>query len=544
MNDLFAALSTPQLKLLEVVWEPMRDGNRWPNWNYVESEMYSAGFREPEQILREMPAIGGSAAHEPQYSAVWFDRFNLTADSVVALTLAASIHLVDYRPVATNMIDAIKLLVARVKSNRPSPYEAKDPIMTAKELRAELPGLTDSFIEAFPKLLNREPFSLTGTYNEWAPGDVGWSISLRKSLLRYDKVASPREYVERVEKEMSKFERPGGDSEGGSSSTENSAGSVSGSVVQSGVVNGDINLYAAPVAAPQPVSPPRVPGRGFYVHMLTALIASPSDTRTERDIIEQVVLEVNADHMRAEKRGLLPMRYERDAVTRLGARPQAIVNETADAADIVVALFRTRIGTPTAAHPSGTVEEVMRAVERGVPVHIFFLDYGVNPSDIDPEQYGRLREWREQLQDQGLYDVVASTEELRTKVRHYLGADLRSLGEFNSEVSQREPHQVSWTAAMERDSSSSYTLVVTPSGSIGVDDVRVQPVKNARSGDDMDLPHLYRGASDHAGADRLLPGQPMRIKAMVSGRSTRNFNLELSWKEEGQERQEALTVTY
>lgn len=540
MNDLFAALPTSQRKLLEVVWGPMRDENRWPNWNYVESEMYRAGYWNPERILREMPAIGGSAAHEPQYSAIWFDRHNLMPDSVIALTIAASIHLVDYLSTANRMIVAIKYLVLRLKEYHPSPYQVEDPTVTSEEFAAATSVHSD-FVRIFPDLLKREPFGLAGTYSQMPNGAHRWRISLRKSLLRYDGITSPREYIERVGKEMALLGNSRDDT-----ARKSTVVGASVTASASGTIIGNNNyMVEFPVSAPSPSARPRVPGRGFYAHMLTTLIASPGDTRAEREVVEQVVLEVNATHMRSEGRGLLPLRYERDVVTGLGARPQELINKVADAADVVVALFRARLGTPSGDHQSGTVEEIVRAKQRNVPVHIFFLEYGLGSiSDIDPDQLARLKEWRDQLQTQGLYDVVASIEELQTRLRHHLVVDLQQYGEYKSEVAQREPHRVSWVAEMQRESPSVYTLILTPNGSVAVDDVRVRPAKNALSGNDLDPPVLHKGGREYAGIDRLAPGQPMTVKTIVSEISARNFNLELSWREGGEERQESLSMVY
>ena len=56
---------------------------------------------------------------------------------------------------------------------------------------------------------------------------------------------------------------------------------------------------------------------------------------------------------------LEPVGWETHSVPELGDRPQAIINrQILRESDLLIAVFWTRIGTATGAHPSGTVEEI------------------------------------------------------------------------------------------------------------------------------------------------------------------------------------------
>ncbi|MEE1757444.1 hypothetical protein [Streptomyces sp. SP18CS02] len=158
---------------------------------------------------------------------------------------------------------------------------------------------------------------------------------------------------------------------------------------------------------------------------LSVLIASPGDTAAERDAVEDVIRSFNSDHTLQRKVHLLPLRWELGAVPRLDGRKdaQTLINEQfADAADIVVALFNSRLGQATRRAVSGTAEEVLRARDRGAQVHVFFSEAPV-PRDHDPAQLAALNAFRLELQGHGLTRTYASGDELRTRVRTCLEHD-------------------------------------------------------------------------------------------------------------------------
>ena len=75
----------------------------------------------------------------------------------------------------------------------------------------------------------------------------------------------------------------------------------------------------------------------------------------------------------------------------------AINKQLIDSTDILVAIFWSRIGTPTATAESGTVEEIQRAIAAGKKVMIYFSDLEPLPASASIEQVRRLSSFREQL---------------------------------------------------------------------------------------------------------------------------------------------------
>jgi hypothetical protein len=73
------------------------------------------------------------------------------------------------------------------------------------------------------------------------------------------------------------------------------------------------------------------------------LIASPSDTAAERDVISECIRDWNSVHA---NQGLhcRDVRWEFDSVPTLGERSQALINkQLVDAADVLVGVFKARI---------------------------------------------------------------------------------------------------------------------------------------------------------------------------------------------------------
>jgi hypothetical protein len=157
------------------------------------------------------------------------------------------------------------------------------------------------------------------------------------------------------------------------------------------------------------------------------MIASPSDIPGARDAVERALRSWNSTNTLGRGFVLHPLRWETEAVPMLGHHPQAILNEQLLAkADIVIALFGSRVGSETPNSISGTVEEIEGAVEGGKPVHLYFSE-APHPADVDLTQLQALRDFRSALQKRGLYGSFENEDELLTKVWSAIEMDLRDI---------------------------------------------------------------------------------------------------------------------
>lgn len=156
------------------------------------------------------------------------------------------------------------------------------------------------------------------------------------------------------------------------------------------------------------------------------MIASPSDTTEARDAVEQAIAGWNASN--AHKGVILmPWRWETASVPVVGDHPQSLINaQGVDDSDIVFALFGSRLGSPTPAAVSGTVEEIERAVAQGKPVHLYFSTAPL-PNDVDTEQLEGLRAFKAEISQRSLLGEFSSASELNHQVWQAIEHDLTAL---------------------------------------------------------------------------------------------------------------------
>lgn len=167
----------------------------------------------------------------------------------------------------------------------------------------------------------------------------------------------------------------------------------------------------------------------FHATVLQVAIASPSDTLEARDAVERALHSWNDANSSAKNVMLLPWRWETSSVPMLGKHPQVFINEQGvDKADIVIALFGSRLGTPTSESISGTVEEIERSVERGKHVHLYFSE-APHPHDVDVDQLNALRSFREEIGKRGLLATFSNPSQLEHKVWQAIELDVSELVE-------------------------------------------------------------------------------------------------------------------
>jgi hypothetical protein len=78
----------------------------------------------------------------------------------------------------------------------------------------------------------------------------------------------------------------------------------------------------------------------YSAAVLEVLIASPSDTVDQREIIRQAVFDWNVSNTRVFGVVLLPVMWETHSLPGLEGRPQGMINEQlVNDADILVATF-------------------------------------------------------------------------------------------------------------------------------------------------------------------------------------------------------------
>lgn len=179
-------------------------------------------------------------------------------------------------------------------------------------------------------------------------------------------------------------------------------------------------------------------------------IASPSDVGRERLVITDVIHNWNTTHSVVLNTVLLPVKWETHATPRMGDRPQAIINkQIVQESDILVAIFKARLGTPTGEAESGTVEEINEFRAKGKPVLVYFSNAPIVPSSIASRQFSKLKKFKKECQKEGLIFYYNSVRELRDLLRHHLLGTVRELKGMNDVPSMTEQHFPSETSNLE-----------------------------------------------------------------------------------------------
>jgi hypothetical protein len=155
--------------------------------------------------------------------------------------------------------------------------------------------------------------------------------------------------------------------------------------------------------------------------IFNVMIASPGDVPVERQLARDVIHEWNAIHSTSRGMALMPIGWETHSHPSMDDRPQGVLNrQILDQADLLVAMFWTRIGTPTGEAVSGSVEEIEKHVKAGKPAMIYFSTAPIKPDSVDEAQYSKLKEFREQLKTRGLCETYDSPNDFSDKFKRHL----------------------------------------------------------------------------------------------------------------------------
>jgi hypothetical protein len=252
---------------------------------------------------------------------------------------------------------------------------------------------------------------------------------------------------------------------------------------------------------------------------------------------------------------VLPVSWTEHAVAEFGERPQAILNhQIVDEADLAVALFRDRLGTPTGQSESGTAEEIEILVEAGKPVAVL-----ANSAPRPPlngralEERQRLTDYLEGLRQTALVFDYADAGELIGHLNNFLS---RATAKFQQSVessksenseSELDPSEGVWprvevSESVETDSRGrlkrrrrwSLVLHNTSRGpATDVDFTFLNLPENA----------LFRAHREHGPLGTIPPGGEMRFPLMVSMGSPDAVDCEVTWTDvNGKSRRTRATV--
>ncbi len=166
------------------------------------------------------------------------------------------------------------------------------------------------------------------------------------------------------------------------------------------------------------------------IQLFRILLAAPSDVIEEQALVADAINDWNVQHGDSLEARVELMNWRTHAHPEAGRRPQAILNrQFADRADIVLAIFWRRLGSPTGKASSGTVEEIERAQRRSKKVMVYFSQRAGIEEPLDRREQSRIQRFKLKLGRNALYGSYGSVQEFETAVRKDLALVMREVVE-------------------------------------------------------------------------------------------------------------------
>jgi hypothetical protein len=170
--------------------------------------------------------------------------------------------------------------------------------------------------------------------------------------------------------------------------------------------------------------------------ILRLFVGSPGDVSHEREILEDIVRELNLVWSRQLGIYLELTKWETHAYPGIGTEPQAVINEQiGEDWDIFIGIMWTRFGTPTKNYGSGTEEEfeiglqLFRENPRLKRIMFYFNNAPVSPSAVDIDQFRQVMQFKNGLGEKGsLYWEYHSEEEFAQLLRMHLSRQIQDWG--------------------------------------------------------------------------------------------------------------------
>lgn len=162
------------------------------------------------------------------------------------------------------------------------------------------------------------------------------------------------------------------------------------------------------------------------VTLYRVVISCPSDAWDELAVAWETISKWNAENSDDQRIAFEAVTWQTHVAPYLDKdrRGQDKINEAIiKNADLLIAIFRARLGTPTGGHLSGTVEEIDEFMKAGKVAWVFFRA-GLSESDLPAEgreQYRNLTAYKESIRDRSLYREFRTDEELSNRLSQDLG---------------------------------------------------------------------------------------------------------------------------
>lgn len=179
----------------------------------------------------------------------------------------------------------------------------------------------------------------------------------------------------------------------------------------------------------------------FQANCYNVMIVSPSDISKEREIARGVLYRWNEFNSRFHNIVFSVLGYDINAHADSGVHPQESLNhQLLEQADLIIAIFWTKLGSPTKEYSSGSVEEITKHIQQEKKALIYFSNKDVNLQMVDLEQYRDLQEYKKSIQGSAFYKQFSSESEFKNLLNDDIQLIANELG-ANDIIIKNQPTQ-------------------------------------------------------------------------------------------------------
>jgi hypothetical protein len=177
------------------------------------------------------------------------------------------------------------------------------------------------------------------------------------------------------------------------------------------------------------------------------LLISPGDVAEEREALTNLVNHWNAQVGVGLNARLELVRWESHATPDMSNSPQNIINsQLLESCDLGIAIFWSRLGTPTASYPSGSIDEIYKLIHKGARVLVYFSNRAIPQEALTDDQFAKLQEIRSKFQQEGLLSTFSDIASLREQVNLHLTNIITQLLSKDQGISTYVPSSGTLTA--------------------------------------------------------------------------------------------------
>lgn len=155
------------------------------------------------------------------------------------------------------------------------------------------------------------------------------------------------------------------------------------------------------------------------IKRIKVFISCTSEIKEEINSINLVIEEIIKTSGKKDNFTLEALNWNRDVYSSKGSEVQEVVNEQIKEFDLLIGILWKKAGTPTKNYASGSIEEILLALNNNKNVMVFFnTESPSNINEIDPEQLKVIKEFKSELTKIGfLYKEYNSIENFESLIK-------------------------------------------------------------------------------------------------------------------------------